>query len=28
VIDPNHFLADVLGRDPRIGYVATGKRAA
>ncbi len=28
VIDPNHFLADVLGRDPRIRYFATGKRAA
>jgi UDPglucose 6-dehydrogenase len=28
VIDPNHFLADVLGSDPRIHYVATGKRAA
>jgi UDPglucose 6-dehydrogenase len=28
VIDPNHFLADVLGDDPRIHYFATGKRAA
>ncbi len=28
VIDPNHFLADVLGGDPRIRYVATGKQAA
>ncbi|MGH7171093.1 MAG: UDP binding domain-containing protein, partial [Gemmataceae bacterium] len=28
VIDPNHFLADVLGGDPRIHYFATGKRAA
>ncbi|HTU21214.1 MAG TPA: nucleotide sugar dehydrogenase [Gemmataceae bacterium] len=28
VIDPNHFLADVLGNDPRIYYLATGKRAA
>ena len=28
VIDPNHFLADVLGSDPRIHYFATGKRAA
>jgi UDPglucose 6-dehydrogenase len=28
VIDPNHFLADVLGSDPRIYYFATGKRAA
>jgi UDPglucose 6-dehydrogenase len=28
VIDPNHFLADVLGVDPRIHYFATGKRAA
>jgi UDPglucose 6-dehydrogenase len=28
VIDPNHFLADVLGGDPRIRYVATGRRAA
>jgi UDPglucose 6-dehydrogenase len=28
VIDPNHFLADVLGGDPRIRYFATGKRAA
>jgi UDPglucose 6-dehydrogenase len=28
VIDPNHFLADVLGGDPRIDYFATGKRAA
>jgi UDPglucose 6-dehydrogenase len=28
VIDPNHFLADVLGGDPRIRYVATGKWAA
>jgi UDPglucose 6-dehydrogenase len=27
VIDPNHFLADVLGRDPRIRYVATGRAA-
>ncbi len=25
VIDPNHFLADVLGSDPQIRYVATGK---
>lgn len=24
VIDPNHFLAEQLGRDPRIRYVATG----
>jgi hypothetical protein len=28
VIDPNHFLADVLGDDPHIRYFATGKRAA
>lgn len=28
VIDPNHFLADMLGGDPRIHYIATGKRAA
>jgi UDPglucose 6-dehydrogenase len=28
VIDPNHFLADVLGDDPCIRYVATGKAAA
>lgn len=28
IIDPNHFLADVLGGDPRIHYFATGKRAA
>jgi UDPglucose 6-dehydrogenase len=28
VIDPNHFLADVLGDDARIHYFATGKRAA
>lgn len=28
VLDPNHFLADVLGDDPRIRYFATGKRAA
>lgn len=28
VIDPNHFLDDVLGGDPRIQYFATGKRAA
>ena len=28
VLDPNHFLTDVLGFDPRIRYVATGKRAA
>lgn len=28
IIDPNHFLADVLGDDPRIRYFATGKRAA
>ena len=28
VLDPNHFLADVLGNDPRIHYFATGKRAA
>jgi UDPglucose 6-dehydrogenase len=28
VIDPNHFLADVLGKDPRIRYIATGRRAA
>jgi UDPglucose 6-dehydrogenase len=28
VIDANHFLADVLGNDPRIRYVATGRRAA
>jgi UDPglucose 6-dehydrogenase len=28
VIDPDHFLADNLGGDPRIRYVATGKRAA
>jgi UDPglucose 6-dehydrogenase len=28
VLDPNHFLADVLGGDPRIHYFATGKRAA
>jgi hypothetical protein len=28
VLDPNHFLADVLGRDARIRYIATGKRAA
>jgi UDPglucose 6-dehydrogenase len=28
VIDPNHFLADVLAGDPGIDYFATGKRAA
>jgi UDPglucose 6-dehydrogenase len=28
VIDPNHFLADVLNDDPSIGYFATGKCAA
>jgi UDPglucose 6-dehydrogenase len=28
VIDPNHFLADALAGDPRIGYVATGRPAA
>lgn len=28
IIDPNHFLADVLGGDPRIRYFATGKSAA
>lgn len=28
VIDPNHFLADMLSDDPRIRYFATGKRAA
>jgi UDPglucose 6-dehydrogenase len=28
VLDPNHFLADVLGGDARIYYFATGKRAA
>jgi UDPglucose 6-dehydrogenase len=28
VIDPNHFLAGVLGQDPRITYIATGKAAA
>lgn len=28
VIDPNHFLAGVLGGDPRIRYFATGKHAA
>jgi UDPglucose 6-dehydrogenase len=28
VIDPNHFLADVLSGDARIHYFATGKRAA
>jgi UDPglucose 6-dehydrogenase len=28
VIDPNHFLADSLGGDRRIRYVATGKPAA
>jgi UDPglucose 6-dehydrogenase len=28
VIDPNHFLADALGRDARVRYVATGRRAA
>jgi hypothetical protein len=28
IIDPNHFLADVLSSDPRIHYFATGKRAA
>lgn len=28
VIDPNHFLADVLGGDERIRYIATGRRAA
>ncbi len=28
VIDPNHFLAEALGSDPRIRYVATGKSAA
>jgi UDPglucose 6-dehydrogenase len=28
VIDPNHFLADVLSGDARIRYFATGKRAA
>jgi UDPglucose 6-dehydrogenase len=27
VVDPNHFLADVLGRDPRIRYVVTGRAA-
>ena len=27
VIDPNHYLANVLGSDPRINYVATGKAA-
>jgi UDPglucose 6-dehydrogenase len=28
ILDPNHFLADVLGGDPSIDYFATGKRAA
>jgi UDPglucose 6-dehydrogenase len=28
IVDPNHFLADVLGGDPRIHYFATGKRVA
>jgi UDPglucose 6-dehydrogenase len=28
VIDPNHFLADVLAPDPRLRYVATGRAAA
>jgi UDPglucose 6-dehydrogenase len=28
VIDPNHFLGSKLAVDPRITYVATGKRAA
>lgn len=28
VIDPNHYLADVLTEDHRIRYFATGKRAA
>jgi UDPglucose 6-dehydrogenase len=28
VLDPNHFLADVLSGDARIQYFATGKRAA
>jgi UDPglucose 6-dehydrogenase len=28
IIDPNHFLADVLGDDPRIQYFAIGKRVA
>ncbi|MHB1421622.1 MAG: UDP-glucose dehydrogenase family protein [Gemmataceae bacterium] len=28
IIDPNHFLADQLGEDPRIRYFATGKRSA
>ncbi len=28
VLDPNHFLADVLSGDPRVQYFATGKRAA
>jgi UDPglucose 6-dehydrogenase len=27
VVDPNHFLADVLGSDLRIRYVATGRAA-
>jgi UDPglucose 6-dehydrogenase len=27
VIDPNHFLASALGKDPRIAYVAAGKAA-
>jgi UDPglucose 6-dehydrogenase len=28
IIDPNHFLADLLSSDPHIRYFATGKRAA
>jgi UDP-glucose 6-dehydrogenase len=28
VLDPHHFLADVLGNDPRIHYVAPGRCAA
>jgi UDPglucose 6-dehydrogenase len=27
IVDPTHFLADALGRDPRITYVATGRAA-
>jgi hypothetical protein len=27
VIDPNHHLAGVLGRDARVVYVATGRAA-
>jgi UDPglucose 6-dehydrogenase len=28
VLDPNHYLADILGNDPRIRYFAIGKRVA